>query len=251
LDINIRPASKTEPVDEPVDARVTHIVFNSRLTGGVDLNGRPGDEGLMLVVEPRNADGQYVPLPGEVSIVVLDRSKTGQDARVARWDYESVETSRFLRKTLFGRGIHLELPWPNQPPESERLEVHVRYTTVDGRKLEAEREVQVDPLDQAAGGWTPASKPLAAQSAVPEQPGPPDTGSRLAVADDSSGRFGGGNSIDRRPIAPDPDSIGPGRSVVVSSTTPKDPTQSPTPGASTRSARRKAAVRRPRWSPYR
>ncbi len=60
-----------------VDVGVSRIVLNSRLTGGYDFDGRPGDDGLLVVIEPQNAAGQYLPLPGEVSIHVIDPSRSG------------------------------------------------------------------------------------------------------------------------------------------------------------------------------
>lgn len=254
-DINIRPASNEELVDgpsvRPVDARVTHIVLNGRLTGGLDLDGRPGDEGLMLVIEPRNADGQYVSLPGKVAVAVLDPSKTGDDARVARWDFDAVETSRLVRKSLFGRGIHLEMPWPGEPPESTRLRVYVRYTTVDGRRLEADREIQVDPIGPETGGWTPAAN-AAAQVVPPVQPvAERQTGSdrtadaaRLAVP-------AGGDSATLPPMAPAPDSIS---TAATETPTIGPPTADPVgSGLRAKSPRRprKATARRPVWRPYR
>ena len=46
------------------DIRVERIVLNSRLSGGYNFDGKPGDDGLLLVIEPQNMAGQYLPLPG-------------------------------------------------------------------------------------------------------------------------------------------------------------------------------------------
>ncbi|MCA9186401.1 MAG: hypothetical protein R3E01_11345 [Pirellulaceae bacterium] len=139
-----------------VDANIARIVVNSRLTGGYDFDGRPGDEGLFVVVEPRNHGGQYVALPGNISIVVLDASQSGSAARIARWDFDAADTVNKLRNTMFGKGIHLQLPWPGGPPNTDRVMVFARYVTVDGRKLEAKREVTIDTGD--GHGWTPLTR---------------------------------------------------------------------------------------------
>jgi hypothetical protein len=140
-----------------VDARITHVVINPRLTGGLDIDERRGgDEGLLLVLEPRNADGQYVPLAGDLVVVVLDPSQEGEAARVARWDIESTEAARHLRKTSMGRGIHLELPWPEGSPAHPNLRLYVRYVTTDGRSLETDRDIRVRLSSDASARWTPA-----------------------------------------------------------------------------------------------
>lgn len=126
------------------DIRVARIVLNSRLSGGYDFDGRPGDDGLLLVIEPQNMSGQYLPLPGDLTITVEDPRRAGADARVARWDFNAVETVDYMKKTLLGRGIHLKLPWPNQPPDQSMLKVFATYRSTDGRQLDASRSVKVD-----------------------------------------------------------------------------------------------------------
>ena len=158
------PADKTDvPPDTdsadtaPPDERIVRIMLNSRLTGGYNFDEHPGDEGIMAVIEPRNAAGHYVHKAGPLSVVVLDPLQDPEAARVARWDFDSVETARLLQQTPLGRGIHLEMPWPNKPPEHSKLRLYVRYETLDGRKLEADREIVVDLPGQVAGRWMPAS----------------------------------------------------------------------------------------------
>ena len=137
------PEADTTQVDQ-VDVGVSRIVLNSRLTGGYDFDGQPGDDGLLVVIEPQNASGQYLPLPGEVTIQVIDPARSGPASRVARWNYDVAETTSRMKKTLLGRGIHLQLPWPDQPPEASRLKLQVSYRAIEGQVLEAEREFRLD-----------------------------------------------------------------------------------------------------------
>ncbi|MDG2382575.1 MAG: hypothetical protein P8N76_12975 [Pirellulaceae bacterium] len=126
------------------DVHVARIVLNSRLSGGYDFDGQPGDDGLLLVIEPQNTAGQYLPLPGDLTITVEDPRRASADARIARWDFNAVETVDYMKKTLLGRGIHLKLPWPNQPPEQAMLKVFATYHATDGRQLGASRNVKID-----------------------------------------------------------------------------------------------------------
>ena len=125
--------------------RVSQIVLNSRLTGGYDFDGQPGDEGLLVVIEPRDASGKYVPLPAPVSVEVFDENE-----RIARWDFDISETTSKMRTTLLGRGIHLELPWPIQPPSNTQLRVVAKYDDfATRRELIAKRTVRVDLMPNA------------------------------------------------------------------------------------------------------
>lgn len=170
------PSGLRRPVDEPeVDARVTEIALNPRLTGGYDFREEsPGDDGLMVVVEPRNADGQYVALPGTITVVLLDPELEGAEARVARWEFTAAEAAERLRKTIFGPGVQLELPWPGPAPRNAKLIVAVRYTTVDGRKLEARKEIKIDVPPAGAGQWTPSGSGGAEGSASSEDAAEPE-----------------------------------------------------------------------------
>ena len=102
---------------------------------------RLGDKGLLVVVEPRDFGGNIVNAPGDISVALLDPALSGEQARLARWDFAAVETQGMIR-TGSQPGIHLRLPW-TATPAHDRLKVYVRYTTRDGRKLQAERLISV------------------------------------------------------------------------------------------------------------
>lgn len=143
---------KLEP--EVTDKNVTHLHLNPLHTCGTDFDHSPGDDGLTILLEPRNGANQYVPLAGTVSVVVLDPNKNGDDTRIARWDFTPAETAEKLQRGT-NRGIQLKLPWPAKPPENARLDVFVRYETADGKKLQAEKEVIVALPGQFSERWTP------------------------------------------------------------------------------------------------
>ena len=135
------------------DKRIVKLALNKQLTGGLSHDGQAGDEGIMVVFEPRNAAGQLVKESGDVSIVVIDPAVSGPAARVARWDYTSDEVSQHFRKTALGQGLYFELPWPSQPPKHKKVQLFVRYTTTDGRKITADQPINVDSNDRQVKNW--------------------------------------------------------------------------------------------------
>jgi hypothetical protein len=143
-----------KPQPEVTDKNVTHIHLNPLQTCGTDFDHSPGDDGLTVLIEPRNGANQYVPLGGTVSVVVLDPKKNGDDARIARWDFSPAEIAEKLQQGAT-RGIELKLPWPGKPPENARLDVFVRYESPEGKKLQAEKEVIVALPGQFSQRWTP------------------------------------------------------------------------------------------------
>ncbi len=58
--------------------RVAAIVLNRTLTGGISAGDRSGDQGLLVVVEPRDRAGRTVDAPADMSVVVLDPALQGR-----------------------------------------------------------------------------------------------------------------------------------------------------------------------------
>ncbi|MCA9120108.1 MAG: hypothetical protein H6822_23640 [Planctomycetaceae bacterium] len=156
---------RTEPVAvgptllDPDDPRITHIHIDPLHTGGSDFDQKPGDDGVMVVIEPRNRNDAFVPLAGPLTVVVLDYAKreAGDEARIAKWDLSAQQVDRSLHNNSSQRGIYLRLPWSGVRPESNKLMVAVRYTTADGRKLEATRDIYITLPGQLSQRWTPRS----------------------------------------------------------------------------------------------
>lgn len=146
---------KTAVADGPAefDPEVTHIIIRAEYSHGFDFDDESTNADLLVVIEPRNADGAFVKLPGRLSVVVLDGRQTGEAARIARWDFDPDFARRMLRKSEMGRGIHLLLSWPGQPPESNQLFLFARYETMDGRQLEADVRLDSDDQPPRNGKW--------------------------------------------------------------------------------------------------
>lgn len=155
----------TEPVRagpsllEPDDPRITHIHVDPLQTGGSDFDQRPGDDGIFLVLQPRNRSDRFVPLAGPITVVALDysRREAGAEPRFAKWDLTAQQVDNALQNNSTQKGIYLRLPWAEETPTSSKLMVAVRYSTADGRKLDASRDIFVTLPGQFSQRWTPRS----------------------------------------------------------------------------------------------
>jgi hypothetical protein len=159
-----------ELLPEPEDKKVSSLFIDPQQTRSVDLDRASGDDAIRLVLEPRNEAGQFIPTAGKVSVVVLDPSRQGAEARLGRWDFEPDVVRHQLHQS--GRNIPLELPWTGAKPASERLAVFVRWETPEGEKVDARHDVAVSTrgasgTQQVSNRWTPRprerSGPLSAQ----------------------------------------------------------------------------------------
>ncbi len=162
--------NETPRLAPPADSsKVELITLHERLCGGYNADGRDGDEGIRLVLEPRNAHGRILAAPADVAVVVLDPALPGEAARVARWDFPADEIARRFRNG----GVLLEALWP-APPQHSDLHLFVRYTTRDGRCIETDRSIRVALPGETSRRWAPAEpRPVSATKlATPPGPGP-------------------------------------------------------------------------------
>ena len=135
--------------------------------GGLSDGG--GDKGLLVVVEPRDAENRAIDAPAEVSVAVLDPAvldREGYATRVARWDFTAGEIAKLFRRTSAGPAIHIELTWPEAPPAHSKLHVFVRYTTSDGRRLEANQSIEVAATGDKRKLGATAGVPSSAENTV-------------------------------------------------------------------------------------
>jgi hypothetical protein len=137
-----------EPVAD--SAFVDHIALHPRYTGGFEADGRPGHDGIAVLIGPRDLENRPVPAAAPVSVVLVDRAMPDGAARVARWDFSGKEAAQHYRRSAKGEGIYLKMPWSAAPPTHGQLDLFVRYMTRDGRKLEAHQEIQILPPIAAA-----------------------------------------------------------------------------------------------------
>jgi hypothetical protein len=169
------PAGATPSTDSGAlrEGTPTQLVINQRLTGGLDRDGRGGDEGLMVVVEPRDAGGHLVRAKGAVAMALLDPAESGESSRVARWDFSAQDVQHHYVGSVLGRGLQFQLPWPGEPPKNSELRLYVRFITEDGQKLNAELPIDVRP--PASKGWAPnhnASRPGSRLKSAPRYEAP-------------------------------------------------------------------------------
>ncbi len=166
------PSGTTTPPAGDDSRRVASLVLNRLLCSGYNADGRPGDEGITIMLEPRDAQGRIVKAPANMSVVVLDPALVGESARVARWDFTSSDLAGRFRTGGMEQGLLLQPVWPADGPLHRDLHLFVRYTTHDGRRFEVDRPIQVALAGERSPGWVPREPPADNVQANPSPPKP-------------------------------------------------------------------------------
>jgi hypothetical protein len=114
-------------------------------TGGLDVDGRPGDELLQVVVVPADEDGSAVKVPGRLTVAAFEISPEGMKTPIGLWNVPPETLRKHWKSGLITTGYFLILQW-DKPPTTTRIRVVVRLTTSDGRSFETDKDVAVTPL---------------------------------------------------------------------------------------------------------
>lgn len=145
--------------EKPADMRIVDIAFHPTLTRAANFDDESDDDGLYLVLQPKNAAGQLVPTFADLEIAVLDPAREGDSAsaRIGRWSYSAVEVKSKFQPIGTSQGIHLTLPWNGPDPLADRVIVFVRYTLPDGRQVVNDKTIFVSGKGNMKTVWVPRS----------------------------------------------------------------------------------------------
>ncbi len=129
---------------------VDRITLESR-TGGVDLDGQPGDDGVVVYIQPRDADRDMLKAAGQITVQLLDLTAPGAPRELATYVFNDRET---LRKSWYGGLLTdhytLKCAFPPLALNTVPREVHVRVTFLDyltGREFVASTTVPIQRVD--------------------------------------------------------------------------------------------------------
>jgi outer membrane murein-binding lipoprotein Lpp len=129
---------------------VEGIELNRYLTGGLDRDGKPGDEIFSAYVVPTDSQGNVVKAPGSVAVTLFDLSKPEPQQRIGHWEYSAKDSDALWHSGFLGSGYIIRQPW-QQRPESANLLVHARLKTIDGRQFDTSQTIHIVPPGRTDG----------------------------------------------------------------------------------------------------
>jgi hypothetical protein len=152
------PDGKIHPPSEPYPVRTLAL---GRQTAARPSDTCMGDDGLDVLVEPRDCEGQAIKAPGELFIEVQEVTKQGLKAPLSSWEFGADELRCKWRAGLLSTGYSLTLPW-RVWPSTEKLRVIARFRMTDGRIFEADKDITVrlGPAELRKQAATPEVLPI-------------------------------------------------------------------------------------------
>ena len=149
---------------------VTRIELG-RYTGGIDLDGRSGHEGIKVFLRPLDADGGVIKAAGSVKIQFFDLAAPGEKNLIGRYAWGVDEISKYWSSSAFTYHYSFECPWKPAPPTHDKITVRVEFTDyLTGKTFTAQKvcEVKLPPPAVPMSPTTPTPTPPTSPAKTPE-----------------------------------------------------------------------------------
>ncbi|MBX3422110.1 MAG: hypothetical protein KF752_11205 [Pirellulaceae bacterium] len=147
---SIRPATQLI-----TDKRIVEVAFHPSMSRSINLDDDDNDDGLYLVLQPKNQQGQVVPEAAALVVEVFDPARSDDSAKISSWRYTQSEIASKIQPLGSQQGVHLTLPWNGPNPKSDRVLVHITYTFENGRQIVARKEIFVATRGGLKTVWAP------------------------------------------------------------------------------------------------
>jgi len=138
---DLRQGSKMLPEVASAVFGLTRVVM-ARGTGGYDNDGLPGDEGVMVYLEPRDTDDHVIKVPGKVQIAALEINSQGLKFPLDTWEIDEEQMRQSWKQGFLSSGYQFVLPWKIFP-QTENVRLVARLILPDGRLFEADKDIKV------------------------------------------------------------------------------------------------------------
>ncbi len=106
---------------------VSDIVLG-KFTGGVNTDGKAGDDGVKVYVRPVDSDGSALKAAGELTVELFDLSLPKPDRRIGRWQFDPATLRKEWSSSFIGAFYSLTLPWRGSVPANAHLTLRVQFT---------------------------------------------------------------------------------------------------------------------------
>lgn len=117
-----------------------------RQSGGYDIDGQPGDDGLLLYVQPIDRDGHVIKAAGSIKVTLLDLANPPDQYLVGEYYFDANKMRELWYGRLWTNHYTLRLPWyQGKPPRHNEITARVEFTDLlTGKKLDAQGVYKIE-----------------------------------------------------------------------------------------------------------
>jgi hypothetical protein len=114
-------------------------------TGGIDLDGKAGDEGVKVYLQPIDQHGSVLKAPGEVTIQLYDLAAPAKQNLVGECRFDLDETSKAWSSGFLTYHYSFTCRWKAAPPEHDEITVRVEFLDyLTGKTYTAQKPCKIE-----------------------------------------------------------------------------------------------------------
>ncbi|MBP7934641.1 MAG: hypothetical protein KA354_08350 [Phycisphaerae bacterium] len=115
------------------------------MSGGYDTDNKPGDDGIVLYVQPYDEDGHVIKAAGSIQVVLLDPLSPADQNVVGEYRFDVPTTRKMWYGRLMTHHFSIRCPWPSgKPPVHAELIAHTAFfDLLTGRTLTAQKAIKI------------------------------------------------------------------------------------------------------------
>jgi hypothetical protein len=137
-------------------------------TAAVDLDNKPGDDGVKVYLEPIDQYGSVLKAPGSVTVQLYDLAAEAKDNLVGQCRYDVDQAAKCWSSGFVAYWYGFTCPWKAGPPKHDQITVRVEFVDyLTGKKFEAQTIVK-------AALSPPATQPATRPASAPGKQGASD-----------------------------------------------------------------------------
>ncbi len=123
---------------------VTHLELGRR-SGGVDKDGRSGDDAVVVYLQPVDRDGHVIKAAGEVTVQLYDLANAPAENLIGEYHWSLDELGATWAGGFLGSSqFSLLCPWRTGPPAHDQITIRATFTDyLTGKTFTAQRVVSV------------------------------------------------------------------------------------------------------------
>ena len=125
-------------------SQLTSVEIDKFRSGGLENDGKPGDDALNAVLVPRDATGDVIKVPARIELSLFDLADSKKQESIGRWTFDANDALAHWHRGFLGSGFQFRLPWQTVP-RHDQLVLHAQLKTADGREFNISETINVQP----------------------------------------------------------------------------------------------------------
>lgn len=114
-------------------------------TGGADLDGQAGDDGIKVFLRPIDANGDTIKAAGSVTIQLYDLAQPPDKTLIGKYEWSVDQVAKKFSGGFMAYHYTFTCPWKDAPPKHDQITVRLEFVDyLTGKTLPVQKLCKVD-----------------------------------------------------------------------------------------------------------